>query len=157
MTNPYGITLDDAWTEWAAEYGVSQTVSAALFLVSESRPLDDIVAKLAPNECEQVIDIVRHWPDHFPRGTLTALEGWRCTLSPGTTAAGVLPDVTPSQPAARINRSPGRMRQTHAPRPSRPRAEVPQRATRELQSGGGESPDSEGDGSQIRRLATLRT
>ena len=21
MTNPYGITLDRAWTEWAAEYG----------------------------------------------------------------------------------------------------------------------------------------
>ena len=38
MTNPYGITLNRAWTEWATNYGVSPTVAAALFLISKSRP-----------------------------------------------------------------------------------------------------------------------
>ena len=60
MSNPYGITLDRAWTEWAGDYGVSPTVAAALFLMSEPRP--QVTAKLAPGEFEQVIDIVWRWP-----------------------------------------------------------------------------------------------
>ena len=46
MTNPYGITLDRAWTEWAAEYGVSPAVAAAVFLMSKARPIDEVMARL---------------------------------------------------------------------------------------------------------------
>ena len=74
MTNPYGITLDRAWTEWAAEYGVSPTVAAALFLISVHRPAHEVAAKLTACEFKQVIDIVRRWPNNFASGTLAALE-----------------------------------------------------------------------------------
>ena len=66
MTNPYGITLDRAWTEWAAEYGVSPTVAAAVFLMSVHRPVHEVVAKLAPGEFEQVIDIVSRLAGPLP-------------------------------------------------------------------------------------------
>jgi len=36
MSNPYGITLDREWAEWAAKAGVSLTVAAALLLISRS-------------------------------------------------------------------------------------------------------------------------
>jgi hypothetical protein len=39
-TNPYGITLNRAWTEWAAQHGVSETIAAALYLVSRNRKAD---------------------------------------------------------------------------------------------------------------------
>jgi hypothetical protein len=74
MTNPYGITLDRAWTEWAADYGVSTTVAAAVFLMSEARPIHEVTAKLAPSEFEQVADIVSRWSDRFPPGTPAALK-----------------------------------------------------------------------------------
>ena len=61
MTHPYRITLDRAWTEWAAEYGVSPTVAAALFLISVHRPAHEVAAKLTACEFKQVIDIVRRW------------------------------------------------------------------------------------------------
>ena len=66
MTNPYGITLDRAWTEWAAEYGVSPTVAAALFLISVHRPAHEVAAKLTACEFKQVIDIVPRWPNPLP-------------------------------------------------------------------------------------------
>jgi hypothetical protein len=75
MTNPYGITLDSAWTEWAAKEEVSETVAAALLLICETRPVHEVVAKLTPREFERVVDIVRRSPDHFPSGTLAALKG----------------------------------------------------------------------------------
>ena len=74
MTNPYGITLDRVWTEWAAEYGVSPTVAAALFLISVHRPAHEVAAKLTACEFKQVTDIVRRWPNNFASGTLAALE-----------------------------------------------------------------------------------
>ena len=74
MTHPYGITLDRAWTEWATNYGVSPTVAAAVFLISEARTIHEVIAKLAPGEVERVVDIVRRSPDHFPTGTLAALK-----------------------------------------------------------------------------------
>jgi len=58
MTNPYGITLDRAWTEWATNYGVPSTVAAAVFPMSEARPTHEVMAKLAAGEFEQVVDIV---------------------------------------------------------------------------------------------------
>ena len=67
MTNPYGITLDREWSEWAANIGVSPTVAAALLLICQARPLDEIVARLTPRELE--LEIVGRRPDHFPPGT----------------------------------------------------------------------------------------
>ena len=84
MTNPYGITLDRAWTEWAAEYGVSPTVAAALFLISVHRPAHEVAAKLTACEFKQVIDIVRRWPNNFAAGTLAALETRELTTSTST-------------------------------------------------------------------------
>ena len=74
MSNRYGITLNSAWTEWAAKEEVSETVAAAVLLICETRPVHDVVAKLTPGEFERVVDIVRRSPDHFPSGTLAALK-----------------------------------------------------------------------------------
>jgi hypothetical protein len=52
---------------------VSETIAAALCLVSRNRKADEVVVKLTPGEVERVIDIVQRWPDHFPPGTLAAL------------------------------------------------------------------------------------
>jgi hypothetical protein len=62
MSNPYEITLNRAWKEWAIKCGVSETVAAALFLISESRALHQILAKLTPAEFERVANIVEHSP-----------------------------------------------------------------------------------------------
>jgi hypothetical protein len=74
MSNRYGITLDSEWIEWAANEKVSETVAAALLLICQSRPVHEVVAKLATDEFERVVDIVRRSPDHFPSGTLAALK-----------------------------------------------------------------------------------
>jgi len=74
MANPYGITLSRTWTEWAAKQGMSETVAAALYLISKRRKADEVVAKLTPSEMERFIEIVQQWPDRFPRGTLAALS-----------------------------------------------------------------------------------
>jgi hypothetical protein len=55
-TNPFGITLDRAWTDWAAQHGVSETIAAALYLVSRNRKADEVVVKLTPGELERVKD-----------------------------------------------------------------------------------------------------
>ena len=65
MSSPYGITLDREWSEWAAKSGVSSTVAAALFLISERHPPHEVMAKLTLGEVEQVAKIVRRWPDCF--------------------------------------------------------------------------------------------
>ena len=92
MTNPYGITLNRVWTEWATNYGFSPTVAAAVFLISEARPIHEVTAKLAPDEFEQVADIVSRWPDQFPPGTLAALKSRRQTPSPDPPADSVSTD-----------------------------------------------------------------
>ena len=97
MTHPYGITLNRAWTEWAAEYGVSPAVAAAVFLMSKARPIDEVMARLAPGEFEQVADIVSRWPGQFPPGTLAALESRRQTPSPDPPAVSVPADQAPRQ------------------------------------------------------------
>ena len=74
MINPYGITLDRPWTEWAAEYGVSPTVAAAVFLMYVHHPAHEVAAKLTACEFKQVIDVVRRWPNNFASGTLAALK-----------------------------------------------------------------------------------
>ena len=70
-----------AWTNWAAESGASATVAAALLLISKSRPLQQIAAKLQPDQFDQTIAIVLQWPNRFPPGTLAGLKRQRHALS----------------------------------------------------------------------------
>src|SRR6516165_45893 len=81
MSNPYGIALDREWTEWAAKIGVSPTVAAALFLISERHPSHEVMAKLTLGEGERVAAIVQRWPDCFPPGSLDALKCRSQTLA----------------------------------------------------------------------------
>ena len=81
MANPYGITLSREWTEWTAKQGLSETVAAALYLISERRKADEVVAKLTPGEIKRFIQIVQQWPDHFPRGALAAVRDSKPTSS----------------------------------------------------------------------------
>jgi len=96
-SHPYGITLNRVWTEWATNYGVSSTVAAAVFLISEARPIHEVTAKLAPDEFEQVADIVSRWPDCFPPGTPAALKSRRQTPSLDSPAVSVSTDQEPRQ------------------------------------------------------------
>ena len=54
---------------------------AALVLISRSRPLPEIVARLTPGELEQIVGVIGRWPDCFPHGTLAALRSLRATMS----------------------------------------------------------------------------
>jgi hypothetical protein len=107
--NPYGITLDRVWTDWAAQHGASETIAAALHLVSRDRKAQDVVVKLTPGEVERVMDIVQRWPDHFPPGTLAALEESRPT-PPEPSAASRSPGVGSARPATLINPGFGQLR-----------------------------------------------
>ena len=140
MTNPYGITLDRAWTEWAAEYGVSPTVAAALFLMSVHRPAHEVAAKLTACEFKQVIDIVRRWPNNFASGTLAALETQKHAAQRELTTS-TSTDVASGRPGAGIKASAADTRRTHecrfesfrihapqtAPKPERVSAPEPER------------------------------
>src|SRR6516225_11404624 len=81
MSSAYGITLDREWAEWAAKARVSPSVAAALLLISRSRPLPEIVARLTPGELKQIVGVIGRWPDCFPDGTLAALRSLRATMS----------------------------------------------------------------------------
>ena len=140
MTNPYGITLDRAWTEWAAEYGVSPTVAAALFLMSVHRPAHEVAAKLTACEFKQVIDVVRRWPNNFASGTLAALETQKHAAQRELTTS-TSTDVASGRPGAGIKASAEDTRRTHecrfesfrihapqtAPKPERVSAPEPER------------------------------
>jgi hypothetical protein len=80
-TNPYGTTLDRAWTDWTAAQGLSETIAAALYLISQNRMAGEVLVKLTPGETKQVIDILQRWPDRFPPGALAALKHSRPTSS----------------------------------------------------------------------------
>jgi hypothetical protein len=67
-TNPYGITLSHVWTDWAAQHGVSETIAAALWLISRNRKVGEVVVKLTPGEMERVVAFVQGLPDRFPPG-----------------------------------------------------------------------------------------
>jgi len=110
MSFPYGIMLDREWSEWAANIGVSPTVAAALLLICQARPLDEIVARLTPRELE--LEIVGRCPDHFPPGTLDALKARSLTFSHQPSSASISTDQAPSRLAARA--SAGRSAQTSA-------------------------------------------
>ena len=119
-TNPYGITLNRAWTEWAAEHGVSETIAAALYLLSQNRKAGEVLVKLVPGEMERVIAFVQRWPDRFPPGALAALKNSRPTSSLEPSAAGGSPDGALTR---------GNVCPTRAYGPAEFRAEVQQRAT----------------------------
>ena len=74
MSNPFGVTLSRAWTDWTAKQGLSETVAAALYLISEGRKADEIVAKLTPGDIKRFSEVLQQWPDHFPRGALAAVR-----------------------------------------------------------------------------------
>jgi hypothetical protein len=107
--NPYGITLNRAWTDWAAQHGVSETIAAALYLLSENRKAGEVLVKLAPGEMERVIAFVQRWPDHFPPGALFALKESRPT-PPERSAASGSPGAGSAQPATLINPGIGQLR-----------------------------------------------
>jgi hypothetical protein len=87
-TNPYGVRLNRAWTEWVAEHGVSETIAAALYLVSRNKKADEVVVKLTAGEVERVTDIVQRWPDYFPPGALVALKESRPTPQERSAGSG---------------------------------------------------------------------
>jgi hypothetical protein len=91
--NPYGITLDRPWTEWAAKQGLSETVAAALYLISENRKTCEVMVKLTPSEIERVIDIVQRWPDCFPPRALAAIRRNRPAPLPEQLTACTSPDA----------------------------------------------------------------
>jgi hypothetical protein len=97
MTNPYGITLDSEWIEWATKEKASETVAAAVLLICETRPVHEVVAKLTPGEFERVMDIVRRSPDHFPPGALAALKSRGAMLGSRPAADDVSTDQEPRQ------------------------------------------------------------
>ena len=82
MANPFGIALSRVWTEWAAKRGVSETIAAAVYLLSENRRAEEVVGELNPSELERVIHVIGQQPDRFPRGTLAALQDSRPTPPP---------------------------------------------------------------------------
>jgi hypothetical protein len=44
MANPFGIALSRVRTEWAAKQGVSETIAAAVYLLSENRRAEEVRA-----------------------------------------------------------------------------------------------------------------
>jgi hypothetical protein len=110
--NPYGITLDRTWTEWAAKQGLSETVAAALYLISENRKTDEIVIRLTPADIARVINIVQCWPDCFPPDALAALNHSRSVPPPEQSASCTSPGAG-HRPAARINSGIGVLRRPH--------------------------------------------
>jgi hypothetical protein len=84
MANPFGIALSRVRTEWAAKQGVSETIAAAVYLLSENRRAEEVVGELNPSELERVIDVIGQQPDRFPRGTLAALVMAAVAMAAGT-------------------------------------------------------------------------
>jgi hypothetical protein len=129
MTNPYGITLDDASLRWAAAEGVPESVIAAICLLDQ-KSVDEIVAKLSPAELEQVIKIVGRSPRGYPPGAYDALKGKRNLAQPQPpierlSRNGALESGQP----AHTNSGAERSRQIHVRRFTVPRLEVPQTST----------------------------
>ena len=67
MTNAFRIVLDSASVRRAAAEGVSETVIAAIYLLHE-RGVDEVAAKLRPDELGHVIRLVSRCPSCYPPG-----------------------------------------------------------------------------------------
>jgi hypothetical protein len=77
------------------------TVVAALLLISESRPVLEVAAKLTATEFKQVVDIVRQRLDHFLSGNLASLESQRPLPQPEPVVS-ISTNAASGRPAARI-------------------------------------------------------
>ena len=98
---------------------MSETIAAALYLLSENRKAGEVLVKLAPGEMERVIAFVQRWPDHFPPGALFALKESRPT-PPERSAASGSPGAGSAQPATLINPGIGQLRGPGGAAPRRP-------------------------------------
>src|SRR6516225_10969620 len=98
MQYPYGITLDEASIRWAAAEGVSETIITAVLLLHE-RSVDEVAAKLRPDELAHVVRFVSRCPTCYPPGTLAALRSLTPTPQPSRTSVST--DQLPSRLAAR--------------------------------------------------------
>jgi hypothetical protein len=90
---------------------VSETVIAAYLL--HERSVDEIAAKLGPDELEQLIKLVGRCPSCYPPGTLDALKGRSHALSPAPVASISTSRVASGRPAARIKPDAEHMRRAH--------------------------------------------
>jgi len=109
MTNPYGITLDQASLRWAAAEGVPESVIAAICLLGE-KSVDEIVARLTTVELEQVIRIVGRSPRGYPPGAYGALKEQRDRRSTKPPVECGLGDERVSAGTARMRRTRERRR-----------------------------------------------
>ena len=98
MPNPYGITLDEASIRWAATEGVSEMIITAVLLLHE-RSVDEVAAKLTPDELGHVIRLVGR-PSCYPPGTLAALKSRSLTHSHEPPSVVWSTDQAPSQRTA---------------------------------------------------------
>ena len=98
MPNPYGIALDEASIRWAATEGVSEMIITAVLLLHE-RSVDEVAAKLTPDELGHVIRLVGR-PSCYPPGTLAALKSRSLTHSHEPPSVVWSTDQAPSQRTA---------------------------------------------------------
>ena len=82
---------------------MSETIAAALCLISRNRKVGEVVVKLTPGEMERVVAFVQHWPDRFPPGTLATLRN----SSPTTPAEASAPSDATERPAAQYTQKSG--------------------------------------------------
>ena len=83
MANRFGVALHPRDVRWAAAEAVSETVIAAVLLLHE-HSVNEIAARLAPNELEQVIKIVGRSPSCYPPGAYAVLKAKRNVSPPPT-------------------------------------------------------------------------
>ena len=107
MSNRFGIALDQASLRWAAAEGVSETVIAAVLQLHE-RSVDEIAAKITPEELGDVTRLVSRCPNCYPPGAYDALKARRnvaAERSATRTTAGASAQSSAPRAHARICRT----------------------------------------------------
>ena len=122
MTNAFGVVLDSAGMRRAAAEGVPETVIAAIYLLREHN-VDEIAAKLRPDELGHVIRLVNRCPSCYPPGTLEALKVRSPAPSPKPVAS-----ISTDRSPARIEPDAEDMRRAKEGRLARLRAHASQTA-----------------------------
>ena len=100
MTNRFGLLLDAQDARWATAEGVSETIIAAVLLLHE-KSVDEVAAKLRPDELAHVVRFVSRCPTCYPPGTLAALRSLRPT--PQQPSVGTSNHHPPSRRLGRIS------------------------------------------------------
>src|SRR5262245_5300980 len=126
MPNSYGITVDEASIRWAAAEGVSETIITAVLLLHE-RSVDEIAAKLRPDELAHVVRFVSRCPTCYPPGTLAALRSLTPTPQPPRTSVST--DQAPSQQVAHTSPENQHIHRLHARKRAGRHFEHPRSAT----------------------------